>query len=751
MDSQHPPATNPRILDLIGVLLVIAACVICSIGLPRLKSDADVLQWLPVHSEQSDHYDLFSRKFQSDDFMVVTWPDCRIDDPRLKAFTQTLRTSESELILSITDGAEIIDQMTDELNLTDKQVRRRLRGIVFGLEDPGLTCAFIELTREGTANRDAVMTLVSQTVESLPGLDQDEVIFGGYPYITTAINVGLRNSIRFFLPQAMFFTTLFAVFCLRNWTLSLIVFVASGLAGAVSAALIPVCGYNFSGLLSIVPALVFILVTSGSIHLVRYSLSVIGDPWKLIGIGWKPCTISSVTTSVGMLSLMRSNFPAIRNFGMFCAIGVIAGLAIQLVIIPWLVTRFGRKGQQKLVDRPTTITLWQRWVMFVSRHRYSVTVLFLTAIVFSCFGLTHLRARVQVENLFRPGSEIRTSLAQLEQQLGPLDQTELLVQFKSHDPGSFLDRARMVRRIQAQVHRVEGVAATYSLVNFLPSQPRGNNLRSSIERETYRIIMMRKREEFAKSNLLNVDSSEGTETWRISLRFPFSGESDFSRIEDDVLAAGRQVIDSVDTVEGNPQFYPRFVYTGKTHLFNVSQRTLLHDLFNNFLMAFLIITPMLVMALRSLALGLIAMIPNVFPAAIVFGGIGWLGFPVDLAIAMTACVALGIAVDDTAHFLIRFRDFGGGFRNCMGPIKMAITECGPAMLATTIISCGGLFVYNFSEMQHIVHFAVFIIATLIVALIADVVMLPALLFVTCKDSGQPPGCNRDDTTRADQA
>ena len=60
-----------------------------------------------------------------------------------------------------------------------------------------------------------------------------------------------------------------------------------------------------------------------------------------------------------------------------------------------------------------------------------------------------------------------------------------------------------------------------------------------------------------------------------------------------------------------------FVYTGKTHLFNVSQRTLLNDLFKNFLMAFLIITPMLVLALRSLALGLIAMIPNVFPAAVV--------------------------------------------------------------------------------------------------------------------------------------
>lgn len=741
MNPDQKPTSNLSILDLLGSLLLLVTLVICGIGLPRLDSNADVIQWLPVHSEAREHYDLFSKKFKSDDFLVVTWPGCRNDDPRLSEFCQQLRDAESNLILSVTNGAEVVQQMTSELGLTEDNVRRRLQGILFGAQDSRLTCAFVELTKQGTANRDAVMVEVSQAVNSVPGLNPNEVIYGGYPYITTAINSGLKNSIRFFLPLAMILTTLFAIVCLRNASLSLIVFVASAMAGAVSAALVPICGRHFSGLLSIVPALVFILVTSGSIHLIRYSLSAIGNPWKLISIGWKPCTISAVTTSVGMLALVRSNFPAIRDFGLFCAIGVIAGLAFQLIIIPWLVTRFGGKGQQKLAQRHRTVQGWQRWIQTVSRHRVIITVLFLSVIAIVSVGLTRLQARVQIENLFRPGSKLRTSLAELEAQLGPLDQTELLVQFNTIDPGQFLDRARMVRRIQSAAHKLDGVATTYSLINFLPSEPRRKNLRSSIERETYRILMMNKRDEFAKSNLLNVDPADDTETWRISVRFPFSSQSDFGQIEDDVLAAARNVVEASAQVDGQPVFFPRFVYTGKTHLFNVSQRTLLQDLFRNFLAAFLIITPMLVLALRSLSLGLIAMIPNVFPAAVVFGSIGWLGFPVDLAIAMTACVALGIAVDDTAHFMIRFRDFGGSFSNCSEPIRQAIGECGPAMLATTIISTGGLFIYAFSEMQHIVHFAVFIILTLNVALIADVVMLPAILFVTCND--REAGCRAD--------
>ena len=136
--------------------------------------------------------------------------------------------------------------------------------------------------------------------------------------------------------------------------------------------------------------------------------------------------------------------------------------------------------------------------------------------------------------------------------------------------------------------------------------------------------------------------------------------------------------------------------------------------------------------LRSFWLGLLAMLPNLFPIVVLFGLLGWLDWPIDLAIAMTASVALGIAVDDTTHFLIRFRVFGGTTANIVAPIQKAISQCGPAMMQTTAIGSAGLLVYAFSEMTVVSNFSISITCMLVLALIADILILPALLLLHVK-------------------
>lgn len=342
------------------------------------------------------------------------------------------------------------------------------------------------------------------------------------------------------------------------------------------------------------------------------------------------------------------------------------------------------------------------------------------------FGLTRLIAEVEVEKLFRPESQILTSLTDMEKRLGPMDQTELLVVFDGVDKDFFPDRANLVRQIQFALTRLPQVGMAHSLANFLPNEPKKSNAKAFLKWSTYRNVMRRERENLANGNLLYVDRD--SETWRISMRFPFTEKNDFGKLATEVMEASNLAVDNSGKLK-SPSSTPRLIYTGKTHLFHNAQITLLEDLFLNFMLAFLIITPILIVVLRSVSLGLIAMLPNLFPVIMVFGGLGWFGHPVDLAIAMTACVALGIAVDDTTHFLIRFRDFGGRLDNVVGPIQNTIGQCGPAMLHTTLIASAGLFVYYFSDLLVVSRFSWAISVMLVIALIADVIMLPAILFL----------------------
>jgi multidrug efflux pump subunit AcrB len=125
--------------------------------------------------------------------------------------------------------------------------------------------------------------------------------------------------------------------------------------------------------------------------------------------------------------------------------------------------------------------------------------------------------------------------------------------------------------------------------------------------------------------------------------------------------------------------------------------------------------------------GLISMLPNVFPVFLVFGTMGHLGVLVDIGSMMTASVALGIAVDNTIHFLTWFRD---GIRMGLSrheAIEMAYQRCASAMTTTTIIGGLGLSVFILSTFTPTQRFGILMLTILIAALVGDLVMNPALL------------------------
>ena len=723
--------------DISGVILLLSGCIFCVIGLSQFQSNTeDVVQWLPDNSPSRVVYNKFEEKFGSDDFLVVTWGDCTVDDLRLKYLCQRILDEDSgNLIQSVVNGADVIAGLSAEIGLRKKFVLNRFKGIFFGIDDSNQTLALIELTKNGSADRKESLRYIEAAIEDTPDLDLDQITFGGYPYVGINIDNQLKNSILYFLLPSVFFATITSVLCLRNIFLTSIVFFAACSAAACSIAIVPIMGFKFGGLMSIIPALVYILTTSGSIHLVHYSLDAIGDPRKLIAIGWKPCCISALTTAIGMLSLTRSSFPAIRSFGFFCATGAGFALIFQLVIVPWLLHRFGETGQRNLAKRSASHHVWDWFGLQIGRFRLAFAVAGLALMVFAAIGLTRLTARVEVEKLFDPNSAIITSLTKLEARMGPIDQAEFLIEFENVGQENFHVRSQFVYKIQRYLSALDEIGTTNSLHNYLPRQPSGSNLSRRLQKSIYQQKLDGERSDLAESRFLNVTSD--FETWRISLRFPFTQETDVGELQEHVMDAASQAIDGLMEKEEFAAAITspiKLTYTGKNHLFHSAQLTLLEDFYRNFLLAFVIITPVLIIVLRSFWLGLIAMLPNLFPIVVFFGGLGWLNWPVDLALAMTASVALGIAVDDTTHFLIRFREFGGSAANVLPPIQKAISQCGPAMLQTTAIGSAGLLVYGYSEMVVVKNFSLAITGMLVLALLADIFMLPALLLLRTKKS-----------------
>jgi multidrug efflux pump subunit AcrB len=158
-----------------------------------------------------------------------------------------------------------------------------------------------------------------------------------------------------------------------------------------------------------------------------------------------------------------------------------------------------------------------------------------------------------------------------------------------------------------------------------------------------------------------------------------------------------------------------------------TQRELLISLKESIMWATVLIAFVLMFVLKSPIAGLISMIPNVFPIVIIFGSLGWLNIKVDIGIMMTASVALGVAVDDTIHFLTWFRrGIAKGYDRTQS-VMLAYDRCATAMMQTTLIGGLGLAVFATSTFTPTQQFGYLMISMLGAALIGDLLLLPALL------------------------
>jgi predicted RND superfamily exporter protein len=213
----------------------------------------------------------------------------------------------------------------------------------------------------------------------------------------------------------------------------------------------------------------------------------------------------------------------------------------------------------------------------------------------------------------------------------------------------------------------------------------------------------------------------GREWWRISARVQAFGDIDYGQFLDEL----RERVDQVLLNERYEGVSASF--TGMTPVVYQAQRVLLNDLYTSFLTALVLVAAAMMLVFRNVAAGLVAMIPNVFPSIVLFGMMGLWGIKVDIGTVMTASVALGIAVDDTIHFLTWFRRGLGRGLSRQQAIVFAFRHCAVAMIQTSMICGLGLLVFTLSGFLPTQRFAWMMFALLTAALTGVFVLLPALL------------------------
>jgi predicted RND superfamily exporter protein len=705
------------------------------------RSDNSVAQWLPKDYETTRFYSRFTDLFGSDEKVLVSWIGCTLDDPRLESFARLVEGTgelpEQEHLASIvqevmTGQRTLAELRAPPLQIDRQRAVRRLQGSLIG-PDEQTTCALITLGEATTDEREQAVMAIRDIAVTHCGVDADDLRMTGDAVLSVGIDVESEQAIDRWVLLSGLVALSMSWLCLRSVKLALLVFLVSQYCQMVSEAVIYYSGGSMNLLVELAPVLVYVLSLSACVHLVNYYRAAVAScgaeqaPQAALQAGWWPCLLASVTTALGLISLCVSHLPPVKSFGLYSSVGILLGFVVFVLLLPAATAKFPvvpRAGAKPRPENPLS-----PWLIgmarLVIRYRAAVLAASLTAFILFAIGVTKLNTSVEPIRFLPQESRWVTDTYWYRDNLGPMASVEIVIEFEKDVKVAFGDRIRLMDEIQRSVTQLENVDGTLSAATFAPTLPprpdQVTGLRQTIRRSGINKILLNNRDAFVQQRYVADDA--GREIWRVTARV-----AEFrDLVYDDFIGQLRERINPLLDRAEIPASRRRLEFTGTVPLIFAAQRELLDALLLSFAVAVSSIAIVMPLVLRSLPAGIVSMIPNVFPALATFGIMGWIGSVVDVGAMMTASIGLGIAVDDTLHFLTWFRRAIGDGATQKEAIEAAYRKCAHAMLHTTLIAGLSLFVFYFSSFQPVSQFGLLLFTLLLTALIGDLVLLPALL------------------------
>ncbi len=716
------------------------------------------LLWIEHDSETRRDFNEFLDLFGAQEMIVVTWPGCTVADERLATAAaeiervQHLRASNGEpaVFNQVLTGNTMLQVLTSPpIELSEAAALRRLEGFLVG-PDGRTSCMVVELTGYGGLHRRESIPIMTDAIVSVTGLTHDQLILSGPAIDGIAIDDESIRSINTFSLPSVLISFVLCWLCLRSLRLTLPILIVGAWGQGLMLALVYYLDITMNAILIVLPALVFVLTVSTGIHLANYFLEEVGGGSRVdaahraIRKAVGPCSLAALTTAIGLASLCISEVAPVRQFGFLGAIGVIVCVATLFLLLPGFMVFDGRRrtredlqvssshakrptGQRSTTDvaAPQRVVSTGRlkWVAHqVYSRSWAIRLVCFVAMVLCSVGLTKLHTTIDIVSLLSDDSRVVEDFHWIEKNIGPLVPIEVVVHFAADCSLDPIERLKTVAAVQHQVSQIDVVEGAMSAVTFIANFPRGGGIGGTVRKTIFLRQLESSRPELIAGKYLAVN--EEGEFWRITGRIPGQPNFDYEAFLQQVQSEA----DSVLTKLRGAGFDGVTVSsTGVLVLVYQVQEVLLSDLFKSFITAMLLVAIVMIIALKSVTGGLLAMLPNLFPTVVLFGVMGWFDYAIDIGTVMTASVALGIAVDGTFHFLKRFtRSVEGGVSR-EAAVVLAYERCGPALIQTTVICACGLLIYSFSDFLPVRHFAWVLLMMLVFALFGDLILLPALL------------------------
>ncbi|GAA0198755.1 RND family transporter [Kangiella japonica] len=574
---------------------------------------------------------------------------------------------------------------------------------------------------------------------------------GGISMITNDMLTFIQHDITVFGVGILLFImlALFVFFGKIRWVL--LPLTSCVITVIMLAGLLSFLDWRITVISSNFPAILLIVILALNVHLAVYYRDYISanpDSEQELRISttlktmfW-PCFYTALTTIVAFISLLISGIRPVIDFGWIMTIGIVLGFITTFIIFPSFIQLLKKDSHTSGNSITYKITNW----IYSFTVNYKALIFFVTVgiIGFSAYGITQLKVENRFIDYFKPSTEIYQGMTVIDKKLGgttPLDividkgdeaslvaedefEDEFGDDFDSgiYDPGYWFTGARLkqVERIHDYIDSLGVTGKVQSIATYAKVLEQMNG--GEYPDELTLSLVHQKTPEDVRSVLMSPYLSEEGDQIRINIRVQETNH-DLKRAE---------LIDSINDYIVNEEgiAQERVHFTGMLVLYNNMLESLFDSQIKTIGAVYLAILLMFIVLFRSFVLAILATIPNALSAALVLGIMGWAGIPMDMMTITIAAIVIGIAVDNSIHYVHRFKaeftkdnDYLATMKRCHGSIGKAIYYTG-----VTIIF--GFAILALSEFIPSIYFGLLTGLAMAVALFLNLTLLPLLLITT---------------------
>ncbi|MGK7648433.1 efflux RND transporter permease subunit [Capnocytophaga sp. G1920] len=583
------------------------------------------------------------------------------------------------------------------------------------------------------ARKDFILNDFIPIVEKFEAQTGLKVHTSGMPYIRTLSAQNIMDEIGLFILAALLSTSAIFFFFFRSFRAMFISMGVVSIAVMWVFGFLGLFGYEITILTGLIPPLVIVIGIPNCVFLInkyQQEISKHGNQAKSLirvirNVG-NVTLLTNLTTAIGFATFIFTESSLLKQFGVIASINVVSIFFISLLLIP-IIYSYMHIPQEKHLRH-----LHRNWIgglikfieNTVKHHRIAVFTTAIALLILSIIGIYKIKISGSLIEDMPKSADFFDDITFFEKNYGGIMPLEITINTKQKNGVTRLVNLKRIDELCTHIEEIPEISKPLSLVNLVKyakqayynGNPKYYSLPTTQEQN---FILSYVKNSKGNANMLSAYVDSLGQTARITTFMKDIGTEKMQQIEDNIYTKAQKLF---------PSNRYEVKITGKAYLFTKGTNYLATNLIWSLALAILLIALIMAYMFRSFKMIVVSLIPNLLPLLITAGLMGYFGIPLKPSTILVFSIAFGISVDDTIHFLAKYRlELVARNWKISKSVYAALRETGVSMFYTSIVLLCGFSVFLLSSFGGTKALGGLISATLLFAMMTNLLLLPSLL------------------------